>query len=94
MYILLVLHFQCTNQYASILSADLSTIRSAETESLLALSIVLLLAFPVWMYYQERAGRPALIPNSLWKNIPFTATCLMVAISYGVMNSTEIFSSL
>ncbi|KAF1964668.1 integral membrane protein [Bimuria novae-zelandiae CBS 107.79] len=78
----------------AILSADLSTIRSAKTASLLALSIILLIFFPIWMYFQTRANRPALIPNSLWKNIPFSSTCIMVALSYGVMNSNEIFSSL
>ncbi|KAJ4991446.1 major facilitator superfamily transporter [Stagonosporopsis vannaccii] len=78
----------------AILSADLTTIRSAETASLLALSIILLLAFPAWMRYRERANKPALVPNKLWKNIPFTSTCIMVALSYGVMNSIELFSSL
>jgi Na+/melibiose symporter-like transporter len=76
------------------LSADLSTIRSAGTASLLAVSLVLLLAFPVWMNFQTRAGRPALIPNVLWKNVPFSSTCIMVALSYGAMNSGEIFASL
>jgi hypothetical protein len=78
----------------SILSADLTKIRSAETATLLAISIVLLLAFPAWMHYRERVGKPALVPNKLWKNIPFTSTCIMVALSYGVMNSIELFSSL
>lgn len=46
------------------------------------------------MRYRERASKPALVPNSLWKNTPFTSTCIMVALSYGVMNSIELFSSL
>jgi hypothetical protein len=46
------------------------------------------------MHYRERAGKPALIPNSLWKNIPFTAVCIMVMLAWGVMNSNELFSSL
>lgn len=78
----------------SILSADLTSIHSAETACLLALSIVLLLAFPAWEQYRTRSNKPALIPNSLWKSAPFTATCIMVALSYGVMNSIELFSSL
>ncbi|KAJ4403822.1 hypothetical protein N0V91_006335 [Didymella pomorum] len=78
----------------AILSADLTTIRSAETITLLALSTVLLLAFPFWMRYRERMNKPALVPNKLWRNIPFAATCIMVALSYGVMNSIELFSSL
>ncbi|KAJ4356985.1 hypothetical protein N0V95_002857 [Ascochyta clinopodiicola] len=78
----------------AILSADLATIRSAETATLLAVSIVLLLAFPAWMHYRKRVNKPALVPNTLWRNIPFTSTCIMVALSYGVMNSIETFSSL
>ncbi|KAF2438742.1 MFS general substrate transporter [Karstenula rhodostoma CBS 690.94] len=78
----------------AILSADLSTIRSAETASLLAVSLALLLAFPAWVHFQTRAGRPALIPNSLWENVPFSSTCIIVALSYGVINSSEIFASL
>ncbi|KAJ6196140.1 LOW QUALITY PROTEIN: major facilitator superfamily domain-containing protein [Bipolaris maydis] len=78
----------------AIISADLSSIRSASTASLLAISILLLAAFPLWMHYRERTGNPALVPNKLWKNLPFTSTCIMVALSYGVMNSLELFSSL
>ena len=77
-----------------IISADLASIRSAETASLLAVSILLLFAFPAWMHYRERCGKPALVPNKLWSNLPFTSTCIMVALSYGVMNSIELFSSL
>ncbi|KAJ4311147.1 hypothetical protein N0V94_008101 [Neodidymelliopsis sp. IMI 364377] len=78
----------------AILSADLTTIRSAETITLLTLSIVLLLAFPAWMHYRTITNKPALVPNKLWCNLPFTSTCIMVALSYGVMNSIELFSSL
>ncbi|KAL6711523.1 hypothetical protein ACN47E_004457 [Coniothyrium glycines] len=78
----------------AILSADLTSIHAAETASLLAISILLLLVFPVWMHYRERKGKPALVPNKLWKNLPFTSTCIMVMMSYGVCNSIELFSSL
>ncbi|KAH7377639.1 major facilitator superfamily domain-containing protein [Pyrenochaeta sp. MPI-SDFR-AT-0127] len=78
----------------AIISADLTSIREAGTASLLAVSIILLLAFPAWMHYRERIGQPALVPNKLWKNLPFTSTCIMVTLSYGVMNSIELFSSL
>ncbi|XP_014561417.1 hypothetical protein COCVIDRAFT_33776 [Bipolaris victoriae FI3] len=78
----------------AIISADLASIRSATTASLLAISVLLLAAFPLWMHYCEQTGKPALVPNKLWKNLPFTSTCIMVALSYGVMNSIELFSSL
>ncbi|EJT70045.1 integral membrane protein [Gaeumannomyces tritici R3-111a-1] len=78
----------------AILSADLQMIRSATTISLLALSLALLASFPFWMGRRERAGRPALVPNSLWGNVPFTTICALVAISWGTVNSMELFSSL
>jgi len=78
----------------SILSADLQEIRSAETAALLAVSIVLLLSFPFWMRYRERAGKSALVPNKLWKSSAFTSTCIMIALSWAVTNSIELFSSL
>jgi MFS family permease len=77
-----------------ILSADLSAIHKPTTAILLTLSLVLLLAFPLWMHQRESSGKPALIPNIIWKKVPFTSTCIMVALSYGVMNSMELFSSL
>ncbi|KAH7392424.1 major facilitator superfamily domain-containing protein [Phaeosphaeria sp. MPI-PUGE-AT-0046c] len=78
----------------AILSADLTSIRAPTTISLLCLSILLLAAFPLWMHHRTKTGKPALVPNSLWSNLPFTSTCIMVALSYGVMNSIELFSSL
>ncbi|KAG9193335.1 hypothetical protein G6011_03370 [Alternaria panax] len=78
----------------AIISADLKSIRSAEKASLLTVSIVLLFAFPAWMYYHERCGKPVLVLNKMWNNVPFTSTCIMVALSYGVMNSIELLSSL
>jgi MFS family permease len=78
----------------AVLSADLSEIHKASTAAMLAISLALLIAFPVWMRQRERANKPALIPNSLWKKSAFTATCIMVALSYGAMNAMELFSSL
>ncbi len=78
----------------AILSADLSSIHHASTAIMLTLSLLLLLSFPVWMHRRQTRNLPALIPNSLWKKLPFTSTCIMVALSYGVMNSMELFSSL
>jgi hypothetical protein len=75
-------------------SADLSIIRSTTTASLLAISLLLLVAFPLWMQYRERKGQPALVPNSLWKNLPFASICALVAFSRGATNALEIFSSL
>jgi hypothetical protein len=75
-------------------SADLASIRSASIGALLATSLVLLIAFPFWMSYRERHGKPALIPNTLWKNVSFASTCVILAMSNGVIIAMELFSSL
>jgi MFS family permease len=78
----------------ALLSADLSSLKTPSTACLLALSVVSLLAFPWWMRRREMAGKHALIPNALWRKVPFTSTCIMVALSYGYLNAMELFSSL
>lgn len=61
---------------------------------LLVLSIVLLLAFPFWMSHQVKRGRPALIPNKLWRKAEFTAACLSVFFCWASLNSIEYFTTL
>ncbi|TLD24817.1 hypothetical protein PspLS_05454 [Pyricularia sp. CBS 133598] len=78
----------------AMLSADLSVIRTATTATLLALSLMLLVLFPFWMSYRTRHGKAALIPNSLWRNVPFTSMCILITLSWGALNSIELFSSL
>lgn len=78
----------------AVLSADLESIKKPLTATFLPLSVILMAAFPFWMNYREKKGKPALVPNSLWTNTAFTSTCIMVLLSYGVMNSMELFSSL
>ena len=78
----------------ALIGADISTIHHPSTAMLLTLGLILLIAFPFWMRHRHRSGHPALIPNALWKKLAFTSTCVMVAISFGVLNSMEVFSSL
>ncbi|KAL4887269.1 major facilitator superfamily domain-containing protein [Aspergillus karnatakaensis] len=62
--------------------------------ALFVVSIVLLPVFVVWVGWQERHGRPALIPNSLWKNTLFTATCIVVFFAWAELNALQYFTSL
>lgn len=39
---------------------------------------LLLPIFALWILRQTRRNKPALIPNSLWANVPFTAVCFSV----------------
>jgi MFS family permease len=46
------------------------------------------------MKYQVKHNRPALIPNHLWTNLPFTSVCLMILLCNAVINCLELFCSL
>lgn len=61
---------------------------------LFAVSIVLLPTFVLWVGWQEKHGRPALIPNSLWKNKLFSATCIIVFFTWAELNALQYFTSL
>ena len=76
------------------LSSDINRIRRASNIVLLIFSIALAPTFAFWMNRREKLKKPALIPNSIWRNSAFTSICLMVLIVYGVQNSIELFSSL
>ena len=76
------------------LSASIGNIKKATNITLLVLSLLLAPAFIAWMHRREKASKPALIPNSIWKKRAFTTICLMVLLSTAVMNCMELFSSL
>ncbi|KAL4899326.1 hypothetical protein BDW74DRAFT_116654 [Aspergillus multicolor] len=61
---------------------------------LFAISILLLPTFVFWVGWQEKHGRPALIPNSLWKSTIFSATCIIVFFAWAVLNALQYFTSL
>jgi MFS family permease len=50
--------------------------------------------FVWWMSYQERHGRPALIPNGFWLNIAFTSICIMVVLAWAALQCFELFLSI
>lgn len=61
---------------------------------LLVVSIVLLFCFPTWMHFQVKKGRPAIIPNRLWKNAAFTTTCVSVFFCWASLNAIQYFTTL
>ncbi|KAF2819985.1 MFS general substrate transporter [Ophiobolus disseminans] len=86
--------FALLSYVLAMVSAELSIIRSATTASLLAVSLALLIAFPLWMQYRKHKGQSALIPNSLWRSLPFASICALVAFSRGATEPLAVFSSL
>ena len=61
---------------------------------LLAISVLGLLAFPFYMNYRERRRKPAIIPNRLWRNAPFTSICIAVFFCWAAFNAFQYFSTL
>ncbi|KAL8790819.1 MAG: hypothetical protein Q9213_000443 [Squamulea squamosa] len=61
---------------------------------LFTVSIILLIAFPLYMNYQVRRQKPAIIPNRLWRNTPFTATCIAVFFCWAAFNAFQYFATL
>lgn len=77
-----------------VISTDVYRIKEPSSIVLLCLSLIALPLFVVWMHFQVRKGKPALIPNSFWRNHAFTSICVTIALSNAVVNSLELFSSL
>jgi MFS family permease len=71
------------------LTGSVRTIRQPTTIALLVTSAVLIAAFILWVQRQEKLGRPAIIPNSIWRNKIFTSICVDVFLLWGAFNSME-----
>lgn len=71
------------------ITGNLSDIRAPGTISSLITATALVLAFVFWVARQEKAGQPAIIPNSLWRNQHFTSICVDVFLIWGAFNAVE-----
>lgn len=78
----------------AILSADSNNMRRPSSIVMLLISILLMSSFPIWMSVQEKRSRPALIPNSLWRSLPFSCICVLTVLTWGLNSAIELFSSL
>ncbi|EAS36338.3 uncharacterized protein CIMG_01692 [Coccidioides immitis RS] len=79
---LALVHHHLDKKLTRRLIEDVDWLGDIQNIVLLVVSGVLLVAFPCWMYYQVKNGRPALIPNKLWMNSSFTSICISVFMSY------------
>ncbi|KAI1302919.1 major facilitator superfamily domain-containing protein [Xylaria venustula] len=66
----------------------------AQNIALLVISLVLLASFPLWMQWQTKHSRPALIPNKLWRNASFTTICASVFLCWASLNAIEYYITL
>ncbi|KAL8873632.1 MAG: hypothetical protein Q9174_000933 [Haloplaca sp. 1 TL-2023] len=73
----------------AVVSTSSRGIKEPENIAMLTLALVLLTAFVAWMHNQEKQHKPALIPNSLWKDKVFTSICINVFLIWGAFNALE-----
>lgn len=78
----------------SVLADDVEDIKKPENVIILCIATLLFPIFFLWMHRQRTAGRVALIPNSLWKQVPFLTISLMVLLQWAVVQSMEVYFSL
>jgi Na+/melibiose symporter-like transporter len=78
----------------SLISEETTKIREPTTLGLLITAVALIPAFIFWVGRQERLGRPAIIPNSLWRNRIFSIICIGVFITWGTFNAVESYHTL
>ncbi|KAJ5883483.1 uncharacterized protein N7473_010369 [Penicillium subrubescens] len=78
----------------AVITDNPSNIHHPENIALLCAATTMIPAFLGWMSWREKNGKSALIPNSLWKNTAFASICVMVLLSWAVLNGTETILSL
>lgn len=66
-----------------------SSIKQPSSIVLLTLALALIPVFIYWVGRQENRGKPAIIPNSLWRNRIFTTICIAVFLTWGSFNALE-----
>ena len=71
------------------ITGNTADIKEAKTLATLVIAFALIPLFVFWVGRQERLGRPAIIPNSLWRNKVFTTICLGVFLTWGSFNALE-----
>lgn len=71
------------------ITGNTSNIREPSSIALLVVAFALVPCFIYWVGRQEKLGRPAIIPNSLWRNRTFTTICISVFMTWGAFNAQE-----
>ncbi|KAJ1556086.1 hypothetical protein HK405_007381 [Cladochytrium tenue] len=76
------------------LSYSTSTIAEPQNATLLAVSLAHVPCLVLWIRFQERRGKPAIFPSSVWKKAEFTSACVAVFFSWATANSFAYLCSL
>ncbi len=76
------------------MTGSVSKLGDPSSIALLCVAVALLPAFVLWVGRQEKLGRPAIIPNSLWRSPVFTSICISVFVAWAVFNAVQYFLTL
>ncbi|KXJ94863.1 major facilitator superfamily domain-containing protein [Microdochium bolleyi] len=71
-----------------------SSMRAPHNIVLVTVGVLLLPFFVLWEGRQERLGRPAILPNSIWIQREFTAVCVTVFLVWAWFNSFGYWATL
>jgi len=71
------------------ISGNTMDIKKPATIALLVVALAMIPVFVLWVGRQESLGKPAIIPNSLWRNRIFTTICIAVFLTWGSFNALE-----
>ncbi|KAL7755402.1 hypothetical protein ACKLNR_014500 [Fusarium oxysporum f. sp. zingiberi] len=80
--------------FLAIISTDVRRIKETGSIVLLSVSCIFAPLFIGWMHLQVKRDGPALIPNDFWTNSAFTTVCITTALSFAVLNSIDLLTSL
>ncbi|KAE9577447.1 putative MFS-type transporter [Colletotrichum fructicola] len=84
----------CLSYFLAIVSSDIGSVSHRDSIATLCAAGFALPAFVAWVHRQTRLGKPALIPNSLWRNTAFSSVCATMLLSFAVLKSMEQYCSL
>ncbi|KAK3389698.1 integral membrane protein [Podospora didyma] len=76
------------------LSEDQCNIHDHTVIALLVISVILMPVFISWMHLAAKRNLPVLIPNEPWRRISFSSVCVMVMMSYAVIQVLELYCTL
>jgi hypothetical protein len=83
-----------TNDSFRVITGSAHNIKEPANIAILTIALLLFPTFVWWMHRQEQRGKPAIIPNSIWKNSAFTTSCIAVFLTWGAFNPLGYFTTL
>lgn len=86
--------FELRSLISSMVTIGYKNISQPQNIVLLVMSVLLLPAFSLWVKRQVRHKRAALIPNSVWQNLPFSSICMAMFFTWAAFNAFQYISTL